>query len=337
MTEIEVVTQPPSPSSPATVPMTRYVPIDIMRAANMLYIVGFWHLFQYTKITIVYNPITFRMLIFVLALFVLISGFLLGHKNNCMTKTEILNFYKTRFLRIYIPFLIASGLFLEAGLNHPLDLLKNITLTAMFLAPAPFTLWFVSMIFLFYLITPLLISLRRNALAYIASCVLIVIAMFLYQLTMGRMDMQLIIYFPCFAAGLFMATRPFPSSLSSTIGLMVLTVVSLIPTLTLQSDKLAYNPWVAPWAFCGSITAFIAIMRAGQNLKPIPLVTWISEASFFMYLLHRLIYRLMRSLWFPSSEGWNIVYLLFICLPIVGVTAWLCQKGYNSLLQSRRA
>ena len=198
----------------------RKAPIDVMRAVSMLYIVGFWHLLDYTKVVRWhYNPVTYRLTIGALSLFVLISGFLTGRKDGDLGRGEIWRFYKTRFWRIYLPFVIASGLFLAAGINDTLVLVKGVTLVAMLLAPAPWTLWFVSMIALFYLIAPLLIGLRENEVAYIVLCTAIVGAMILYQAETGRMDMRLILYFPCFAAGIFLAAGSLPSSTLSLVGL----------------------------------------------------------------------------------------------------------------------
>ncbi len=88
----------------------------------------------------------------------------------------------------------------------------------MLLTPPPFTLGFVSMIVLFYLIAPLLIGLRGNEVAYIALCTVIVGAMILYQAETGRIDMRLILYFPCVAACIFLAAGSLRSStLSLTI------------------------------------------------------------------------------------------------------------------------
>ncbi len=315
---------------------TRKVPIDVMRAVSMLYIVGFWHLLEYTKaVRWHYNPVTYRITVGALSLFVLISGFLTGRKDGGLAGGEIWSFYKTRFWRIYLPFVVASGLFLAAGIGDTFALVKGVALIAMFLAPPPFTLWFVSMIVLFYLIAPLLIGLRGNVVAYIALCTLIVGAMFLYQAATGRIDMRLILYFPCFAAGIFLAARSLPSSTPSLIGLQLLAALSLVPTLARRSGGLEIDPWAAPWALFGSVAVFVVVMRAGRNLKPPAILTQLSEASFFMYLLHRPLYHLMQIVWFPSRGKEQVPYLLFVCLPIIAIVAWLCQRAYTALLQWR--
>ena len=319
----------------ATSPM-RKVPIDVMRAVSMLYIVGFWHLLDYTKVvTWHYNPVTYRLTVGALSLFVLISGFLIGRQDGGLARGEIWRFYKTRFWRIYLPFVIASGLFLAAGVSDALALFKGVTLVAMLLAPPPFTLWFVNMILLFYLIAPLLIGLRGNEAAYIALCTVIVGAMVLYQAETGRMDMRLILYFPCFAAGIFLAARSLPSSTLSLIGLSFLAALSLVPTLARASWRLEGDPWAAPWALFGSVAVFVVVMRAGRNLKSPAILTQFSEASFFMYLLHRPLYLWMQNVWFPSTEKAQVPYLLFVCLPIIGIVAWLCQRAYTGFLQRR--
>jgi len=323
------------PGADVALPM-RKAPIDVVRAASMLYIIGFWHLLDYTKVARWhYNFVTYRLTVGALSLFVLISGFLTGRKDGGLARGEIWGFYKTRFWRIYLPFVIASGLFLAAGVSDTFALVKGITLVAMLLAPPPFTLWFVNMIVLFYLIAPLLIGLRRNELAYIALCTVIVGAMILYQAETGRIDMRLILYFPCFAAGIFLAAGSLPSSTLSLIGLQLLAALSLVPTLARPSWSLEGDLWAAPWALFGSIAVFVVVMRAGRNLKPPAILTQFSEASFFMYLLHRPLYLWMQAVWFPSTEKAQVLYLLFVCLPIVGIVAWLCQRAYTGFLQER--
>jgi len=315
---------------------TRKVPIDVMRAVSMLYIVGYWHLLDYTKVVSWhYNPLTYRLTVGALALFVLISGFLTGRKDGGLARGEVWEFYKTRFWRIYLPFVIASGLFLAAGINDTVTLVKGVTLVAMLLAPPPFTLWFVSMIALFYLMAPLLIGLRNNQVAYIALCTVIVGAMALYQAETGRMDMRLVLYFPCFAAGIFLAAGSLPSSTLSLIGLLLLAALALVPTLARPSYSIEADPWAAPWVLFSSVAVFLLVMRAGRNIKAPTILTQLSEASFFMYLLHRPIYIWMQSLWFPSTAREQISYLAFVCLPIIGIVAWLCQRAYTGFLQRR--
>jgi peptidoglycan/LPS O-acetylase OafA/YrhL len=147
--------------------------------------------------------------------------------------------------------------------------------------------------------------------------------------------MRLIIYFPCFAAGIILAGGSLPSSTLSLIGLLLLAALSLVPTLASPSGTLESDPWVTPWALFGSIAVFVVVMRAGRNLKPPAILTQLSEASFFMYLLHRPLYLWMQMVWVPSTENERVPYLLFVCLPTIGIVAWLCQRAYTGFLQRR--
>ena len=147
--------------------------------------------------------------------------------------------------------------------------------------------------------------------------------------------MRLVLYFPCFAAGIFLAAGSLPSSTLSLIGLLLLAALALVPTLARPSWSIEGDPWAAPWALFGSVAIFLLVMRAGRNLKSPAILTQFLEASFFMYLLHRPIFLWMQRLWFPSTEREQIPYLVFVCLPIVGIVSWLCQRAYTGFFQRR--
>jgi peptidoglycan/LPS O-acetylase OafA/YrhL len=151
----------------------------------------------------------------------------------------------------------------------------------------------------------------------------------------GRIDMRLILYFPCFAAGVFLAGGSMPSSTLSLISLTLLAALSLLPTLARPSWILQGDPWAAPWALFSSLAVFVVVMRAGRNLKAPAILTQFSDASFFMYLLHRPLYLWTQFVWFPSTAKEQVLYLLFVCLPIIAIVSWLCQTAYTGFLQPR--
>jgi Acyltransferase family len=158
-------------------------------------------------------------------------------------------------------------------------------------------------------------------------------AMVLYQAETGKIDMRLILYFPCFAAGIFLAARPLPLSTLSLIGLSLLAALSLVSTLARASWRMEGDPWAALWALFGSIAVFVVVMRAGRNLKPPAILTQFSEASFFMYLLHRPLYLWMQNVSEYRESASSLS--LFVCLPIIWIVAWLCQRAYTGFLQQR--
>jgi len=203
-------------------------------------------------------------------------------------------------------------------------------------APPPFTLWFVNMIVLFYLIAPLLIGLRGNEVAYIALCSVNRRSHDSVSSGDGTNRHAPYPLFPLLRcrhiSGRRVAAvidakphRP-PTSRHSCLS---------CPTLARPSWELQGDLWAAPWALFGSIAVFVVVMRVCRNLKSPPILTQFSEASFFMYLLHRPLYLWMQTIWFPSTEKEQVPYLLFVCLPIIGIVAWLCQRAYTGFLQRR--
>ena len=73
--------------------------LDCARAVCMLYIVGFWHLFDYTGKSIV-NPLTSQITYGVLATFTFISSFFLGRKKITDMKS-VLSFWGKRLIHFY--------------------------------------------------------------------------------------------------------------------------------------------------------------------------------------------------------------------------------------------
>lgn len=131
--------------------MKKLVSIEYLRALSMLYIVGFWHLFNYTDAFPGYkNIVTSNLTLVVLALFVLVSGFLIGITTVKQTEfrepAAYWNFYKKRLLRIYPLYALAVGIFYLYGINDAAISIGALTLVSMLWGEAPKTLWFITMI-----------------------------------------------------------------------------------------------------------------------------------------------------------------------------------------------
>jgi peptidoglycan/LPS O-acetylase OafA/YrhL len=296
----------------------------------MLYIVGFWHMMEYVPAVMwSSNYWTEQITILSLALFVLISGYLIGKKK--LGVMDIWPFYRSRFFRIYLPFLATAAIFSFGNVSHK-AVLKAVILVAMFVEPAPKTLWFVSMILVFYLISPLLIRLRRSTVLYFVFCAATLGGLLLYETITGMADARIILYFPCFAAGVFLATQPLPSNFGALVGLSVLAVGAAHLSLGYPIEQLETDLHSMPWALAGSVATFMLLKQYGGAIRAPSLAVRVSEASFFMYLLHRPIYGIATRIWMPSSPKLQIGYLVIICLPILGIGSWIVQSWYTRLL-----
>ena len=136
--------------------------IDRLRAASILYIVAFWHLFGYIDGIDGYkNAITYRLTVVVLGLFTLIAGVLAGRR-EIRDAREIRRYYRSRALRILPPFAIALLLYVASGLLRWQEALSGLLLVPAFHGPALRTLWYVNVLVVFYALVPLLQRLRRR-------------------------------------------------------------------------------------------------------------------------------------------------------------------------------
>ena len=130
----------------------RVLLFDIMKALCVIEIVTFWHVLDYTPLVYSKVPWGEQLTFTALSAFTFASGFFLGKK-----QITALQFYKSRLKRFMIPLLVSVLAFYFLHLTS----LKAVCLAPVglscFIDPMPLTLWYFSMIILFYWITPLLL------------------------------------------------------------------------------------------------------------------------------------------------------------------------------------
>jgi len=309
----------------------RYVFIDVLRGASVLYIVGFWHLMNYTSaFPIYYNQITLRVTVIILGLFVFLSGYLLGRKTIAPSKEGIKSFYVKRFLRIYPLYLGAIGLFFLFHLSDNSALLKAGFLVSMFYGPPPPTLWFITMIMGFYLLAPLLICAQNHEAKFWTLASMIFVIIVLITLFSPTGDQRIVVYFPAFACGIyFVNLAQHKKHLLSFFSVGFL--LSIILSLYVENFP-ERSLWSIPLATLGPALIFILSRRYENHIPNIKLFGILSYAGFVMYLIHRPVYHLMKLLYFPSMENLQVMYLVFLCLPLIILISLLIQRGYDNTL-----
>ena len=103
----------------------RLVFIDYIKVFSTLYIVGYWHLFNYTTFFPEYNnAITNALAKIVLGLLVFVSGFFAG--KSAKRSSSIAEFYIKRLVRIYPLYVLAVMFFYRDGLNDGITSLKSL-------------------------------------------------------------------------------------------------------------------------------------------------------------------------------------------------------------------
>lgn len=305
---------------------TRSFAIDFLKGISILYIAGYWHLFNYTKAFPLYrNVVTGRLLMVVLGLFVLISGYLIGAKLNSNSKNGLLAFYVKRLLWIYPPFILFSLIFFALNIGSGKKLFKTATLITMAFPPAAATLWFIAMIIVFFLITPLLIKMSKNKINYFLFCVLLFGFAILLNHFFGILNVKLILFFPIFAVGVLLASY---KELIDNLRLSVISLFLIASIVVTFIDNVTEFLWI-PLIVFGPLFCFVIILRKEKMIERFTIIGHIGYASLFVYLSHRPIYVLLKRLYFPQSEISQIFYLAAVCLPLILVISWVLQKWYN--------
>jgi peptidoglycan/LPS O-acetylase OafA/YrhL len=320
----------------------RNIGIDLLRGCCILYIVGFWHLMNYTDAFPGYsNKATNKITAIILGTFVFISGFLIGKKDLSLEKQNLLNFYKKRFVRIYPLYVFAIVLFWLFNISDAITSLKAILMISMFVKPAPFTLWFITMIFLFYVISPFLlkairtVKIRKLLLYYLLLNVLLIIYYFLTR----KLDVRVMLYFPPYVMGMFLAQHKY--NLDLTLRNKLLFCLLFIVSLLISFIKTPFNNlnilMEMPLVLTGAIFLFElggGRFQFSDGSKSTQFIFILSYVSFCMYLFHRPIYITLKILYFPEQWFAQISYLIFFCLPVVVFVSYLIQKTYDTVLDN---
>jgi len=300
--------------------------IEVLRAASVLYIVGFWHLLNYVPHPPPYaNALTYRMTVIVLGIFVFFSGYLIASRDIPATQTGLWSFYKKRLLRIWPLYALALTLFVIFKLTSiETALLASVGVGMVFHGPPP-TLWFGAMLLLFYLVAPALVFSSRAPLLFLSFAA----GLFLIAQTCA-IDSRLSIYLPAFALGIFTARN------REIIDRVPLYAIAIACVGAFYISSFATFPETASASiFIASLVPLFCLLvgeRIARDFKAPQIFGLISYAGYAMYLFHRPLYMAMIS-WIPAAHPQLTTFVL--CVPgVPGVIAisYIIQLGYDTLL-----
>lgn len=188
----------------------RIIHLDFLRGACTLYIVGFWHMMEYSEAS--QNHMNFaaiKLMQIALGTFVFISGYFIGLNNLDISRHNVILFYKKSFLRIYPLYFFAIALYAIFHLSNLTTLIKAASMISMFAKPAPITLWFITMLMSFYIISPFIIVVcsTMHPYKFILYFFLLIGCLLTYSYLTELLDLRLVRYFPSFVLGIFLATN----------------------------------------------------------------------------------------------------------------------------------
>ena len=304
--------------------------IDLIRGLSVFYIVSYWHLFNYTEaFRGYYNPVTHYLTRIILASFVFISGYLIASKNQEITWRNVLIFWSKRLIRIYPLYLLALCLFYWRDIASSTTLIKAGFLLSMFSPPAPPTLWFITMIMIFYLLAPFFLRYVNNLPFYLGLSIVFWLVFFFK----GTWEISL--FFPSFIIGMWLQGNPkwLNKLKQQQFGLTIIFIILYIAEINKVSDWLFLQ---IIFINLGAILFYFYSCQIMNKVRQSSIVATLSYSSFCMYLFHRPIFSVTQSIFFPNSEIAQVIYLLGVGVPLIILISWLIQKLYDRLMLSSR-
>lgn len=331
MSEGEVQGSEPSRARP------QELSIDWLRSIAMLYIVGYWHLFEYGAPSLSpEGPIRHRVALVCLGLFILVSGYLAGLGFSSQGPLApgwpaVHRFYRRRLLRIYPLFLLAVLLFHGLGLVDRRSAYKAAVLVSVFAKPAPQTLWFVCVLMILYIATPLFVATSRSTVRLVSLTALLIVVLALYGLLTKALDVRLVMYLPVFAVGIGLSRRtPSGQVLTRWAGAAFLASIFLSWFASLPGA--AARLIDVPLLTTGALFVFALLRTQEPRLRASRIISLLSYGGFCAYLFHRPIMEVTRTWYFPQEAPMQTLYLVFVCLPLCLVAGWLLQRSYDAAL-----
>ena len=299
----------------------------------MLYIIGYWHAFEYTDLYPNFNnAFAYELTMIALGLFIVISGFLIGH--SAVKASSVMCFYKKRLIRVYPLYALAIFLFYVYGLNDAETSLKSMVFVSMYYGPPPLTLWFITMLFLFYIATPFIIKLVQYPVQYLLFILTIFSITYIISIYFETVDLRVLLYFPSFCLGIYCSQHGIKNRAVNFWSASLLFLFGLA-VLFIDIDSWIINQLKhIPMILSASYLILTLSIKFEEKFTRLKLITLLSYSSFAMYLFHRPIIISLKSLYFPENNVLQVVYLLTVCLFMIALISWALQKSYDKLSSS---
>lgn len=314
----------------------RVVWLDGARALSMLWIVGFWHLQDYLQAKNLFTNGFFQCLTAgALATFACISGLFMP--NSMSNARDILTFYKKRLLRIYPLFFLSCLSLLMIGIiqrhggsfSSISQFILTITGTVVFFKPLPQTIWYISMMIFFYLLTPLIGLLRTKKLQLITLTAIYTVIILSYYFL--NTDPRLLIFFPMYFLTLVFSKdikRIYPEKFSWKI--LLTSAILSVGTSFLISWQDNYLTQIA-----AGLCLMPMFLECGKLISmPLPKVSlFIAYASMCAYLFHRQIYGMISHF----TGSFHIITAFLVFLPAVIFISYGIQFIYDWIIKKMTA
>ncbi len=298
----------------------RIVAFDIGRAICMLYIVGIWHMQEYT----IYNGILpgylYEITLGAMSYFTFASGFL-----NARNYTSAKQFYVKRFCRFFALYLLADTLMFILGLEVLYQYIGSLFGITNFILPQPMTLWYISMLILFYALTPYLLAAKKRSGMLLRGVFIIFI---FYSLTQwGVLDYRTEFYFVFYLLGLSIPKEYLERISSRKYNLFIVCSLFLLLCSDKNINNYNYN-YIEVSAIVILICSITFIISALNNKKILFVFKGLSYVSMCAYMFHRVVYKVLKDDFFVSVNALSLEYVPIMVLVLLGVS-FILQYSYD--------
>ena len=307
----------------------RFHYLDFLRGLAILYIVAVRHLDDYAHSfyrTKFEDIITYSFL----GLFMYISGYLLSINNPINNKRDLTRYTQKRFLRIYPLFVIALFLFRLCSIMTFRGVVIHMLLLNILLNNSVLTLWFVSLICVFYILFPIIIY-KYSVLKTLATFVVVLLVSLYLRKEFGLLDKRLILFFPLFLFGVVSSKNELIERylhnklmLACSVSLFAASSFFYVEFPKFKFVDLIFLMMTAIpfWLLIGKFFASKLKRRLYEN---------IAYASFCMYLFHRIIFYVITKSYSPTNDIYTVCYLTLFAVPAIYIISFFFQKTYDNL------
>lgn len=301
---------------------------DIVRSLCVLEIVGFWHMLDYincnnTIIRDYGNGLTCS----VLACFTFISGFFLGKK-----EINAKSFYWSRLTRFFIPLLLTSLILSIGGWFKSIgQFISTLTGISCFFPPQPKTLWYFSMIIIFYALTPILLYNAINKTSRVLLRGLLPLFFFICMLHLQHLDERVLIYYPFYLIGIVTKQKNL-KYINNYAAIFILILWIMIIMYDLNNNIIM--------TFVLSALGIYLLFTISKNIellfpKANKIFSILSYASMFAYLFHREVYLVFEIIFIKFLHFKSLpIMVVPIMLLSLFIAAYYGQKLYDNFISN---
>lgn len=309
----------------------RFYPFDLARSLCVIYIIGIWHFNSYLNPSYAFGDSTLivlhRVTEVILGAFTFLSGFFLA-KYKFYSIHDIKHFFYNRFRRFFILLLISSLTYLFLSWINVVELLQILTGTLLFFDTKVSTLWYFSMLILFYVLTPLLQFKYKNRYISLGLATLIFLCFLFASCHYDSIDERLSLYFPCYFIGL--KSPSFIVKWLRKYGIMLLSLGSCVCFFIIYqfTQMSVLKVFIVLTGITFLLSSCMQIYRKNMDL----VISFLATSSMVAYLFHRQIFGAGKMLSEQiTGDKYIPLFYAVLLLLLTFVISYFIQLLYNHL------